>query len=425
MDVKHFPAMGVAEEDADTGTISHSRRVAAWCEELGRAMRLPIQELGALCNAGLAHHRPELLGAPSIGRLMSDIGVCVVNPETKLPLANRLSEDILAAYQNKAEDAGSPRAIELARLLEAANCLDEQLEYAPYHSERDGSVAVAEEAGSQNEIVSFAIRHLRVCSRNDLVDVLPKLPVYPAAAMRLHRMLQTGVNLRTLEDIACTDPVIAGKLVRAANSAYYGPAQPIRTVSQAISHIGTADARRILLTSSIQPLYASPRMRMLWKHAVEAAHVAERLANVSHKVDPAEAFLMGLLHDVGKLAISLLSKNVNDSIERLLSKGCQPAAAETVLCGFDHAEAGAEVLTHWKFEDELVEAVRHHHQPERSGSVMCSILYLTEFSTDSEEDLPSNARLTAALDRAIPREGNRHMCRSGNSQALGSSPTHV
>jgi HD-like signal output (HDOD) protein len=96
---------------------------------------------------------------------------------------------------------------------------------------------------------------------------------------------------------------------------------------------------------------------------------------------------------------------VNESVERLISKGCQPAAAESVRCGFDHAEAGAEVLAHWKFEPELIEAVRYHHQPDRSNSAMCSILYLTEFWTDSEEDLPSNSRLTAALQRSLPSEG--------------------
>jgi putative nucleotidyltransferase with HDIG domain len=231
---------------------------------------------------------------------------------------------------------------------------------------------------------------------------MARLPVYPAAAMRLHRMLQTDITLGALEDVARMDPVIAGKLVKAANSAFYSPARPIRTVAQAISHIGTIDARRILLTSSIQPLYGSPRMRLLWKHSVEAAQVAERIAELSGKINPGEAFLIGLLHDVGKLAIALLSKEVNDSIQRLLAKGCQPAAAESVLCGFDHAEAGAEVLRQWNFEEELIDAVRHHHQPERSKSPLCSILYLTEFWTDSEEDLPSNARLTAALECTNP-----------------------
>jgi putative nucleotidyltransferase with HDIG domain len=408
MNVREYPRQNGTEQDANAGTISHSKRVAAWCEELGRALHLPLQELGALCNAGLAHHRPELLGNSAMDRIMGDLGVSIVGRETQLPLATRLMEEILAAYQDT-EAARSPRVLELARLLEVANCLDEQLEYAPFDEESAPPAPAPNEDGHAEEMFSFALRHLRVCSKDDLLEALPKLPVYPAAAMRLHRMLQGEVNLRTLEDIACTDPVIAGKLVKAANSAYYSPAQPIRTVTQAISHIGTNDARRILLTSSIQPLYGSPRMRLLWKHSLEAAQVAERFAEISGKVNPAEAFLIGLLHDVGKLAIALLSREVNDSIQRLLSKGCQLAAAETVFCGFDHAEAGAEVLKHWKFEEELIEAVRHHHQPERSNSTLSSVLYLTEFWTDSEEDLPSNTRLTAALERTTLSSGSWHV----------------
>jgi putative nucleotidyltransferase with HDIG domain len=216
--------------------------------------------------------------------------------------------------------------------------------------------------------------------------------------MRLYRLLGNDeVNLASLESIARTDQVVAGKLVKAANSITYSPWQPIRSVAQAISYVGTEDARRILLASSLQPLFAAPRVRQLWKHALEAAQVAERIAQLSGKVDPAEAFLLGLLHDVGKLAISLMSADINAALDRLIGKGCQPAAAELVLCGFDHAEASAEVLRHWKFTSECITAVQYHHQPERTDSRMASILYLTEFWTDSEEDLPSNARLVAAL----------------------------
>jgi putative nucleotidyltransferase with HDIG domain len=133
---------------------------------------------------------------------------------------------------------------------------------------------------------------------------------------------------------------------------------------------------------------------------VEAAQIAEQLAHMSSKVDPAEAFLVGLLHDVGKLAIALLSPELNSSLDRLIVKGCESAVAEVVVCGFDHAEAGAEILSHWRFSEELISAVRNHHVPERSSSALASILYLTEYWTDSEEDLPSNTRLDTAFELA-------------------------
>jgi putative nucleotidyltransferase with HDIG domain len=228
---------------------------------------------------------------------------------------------------------------------------------------------------------------------------MSKLPVCPAVAMKLYGLLcADDVSLPALDGIAKSDQVVAGKMLQAANSAFYSPRQLIKTVSQAISYVGIEDARRILVASAVQPLYSSPRLRRIWKHAIEAAQVAEQIAVLCRKVDPAEAFLVGLLHDVGKLAIALMPNELNSSLDRLIVKGCESAIAEVVVCGFDHAEAGADVLNHWKFSNELVAAVRYHHMPERNNSPMSALLYLTEYWTDSEEDIPSNARLDVAFE---------------------------
>jgi putative nucleotidyltransferase with HDIG domain len=385
----------------EAGTRAHCRRVAAWCAELGRANGLKECEAAALQEAALLHHEPDLLRGQSFARLMGDLGVESNNAYSDSPGAGAaLLERVLSAFHGCRFPNGDRQAQELAQLLDAANCFDEQLEHAPF--EHEGIEKVLEQAlevqRHADEAVAYVIHKLRKASRADLLQVLPKLPVYPAIAMRLYRLLACDdVSLGNLESIARADQVVAGKLVKAANSVYYSPWQPIKSVAQAISYVGTEDSRRILLASSIQPLFSSPRLRKLWKHALEAAQIAETIAELSGKVDPAEAFLLGLLHDVGKLALSLMSKDINEAIERLLEKGCQPATAELVLCGFDHAEAGGEVMRYWKFSEDLIAAVQYHHQPERVSSEMAGVLYLTEFWTDSEEDLPSNARLYAAM----------------------------
>lgn len=384
---------------AEAGTSAHCRRVAAWCDELARAMHLNVKETAGLLHAALTHHRLEVMSTGALTRLMEDLGVCASNAYNDHAESTAMADQVLTAF-GQPRAAASDRVRQIARLLECANYLDEQLEYAPFEQESIEKILTEAASGvdETERTIGFVLRHLRVASRDELVRVMPNLPVYPAVAVRLYRLLASKeVNLGTLESIARADQVIAGKLVKAANSIHYSPWLPIRSVAQAISYVGTEDARRILLASSVQPLFSSPRMRRLWKHALEAAQVAERIAELSGEVDPAEAFLLGLLHDVGKLGISLLSRQVNESLDRLLAKGCQPGTAELVLCGFDHADAGAEVLRYWKFSEELVSAVQYHHQPERASSRLAAILYLTEYWTDSEEDLPSNARLAAAM----------------------------
>ena len=102
--------------------------------------------------------------------------------------------------------------------------------------------------------------------------------------MKLYGLLSSDeVSLPTLDRVAKSDQVIAGKMLQAANSAFYSPRQLIKTVSQAISYVGIEDARRILLASAVQPLFSSPRLRRIWKHAVEAAQVAEQIATMSNR----------------------------------------------------------------------------------------------------------------------------------------------
>jgi putative nucleotidyltransferase with HDIG domain len=386
----------------EPGAQAHCKRVAAWCEELALVLDIPGSDASALQEAALMHHHPiAFLQGAGFSKLAGDLGFSGIGYCDAPRLISADAEQILIAFRGKRRGGASKRAHDLAHILDIANSFDEQLEYAPY--EIDSLETLLQHALERHEqtdrAVQFVLRYLRKARRSDLGAMMSKLPVYPAVAMKLYGLLsEDEVSLPALDRVAKSDQVVAGKMLQAANSAFYSPRQLIKTVSQAISYVGIEDARRILVASAVQPLYSSPRLRRIWKHAIEAAQVAEQIALLSKKADPAEAFLVGLLHDVGKLAIALMPAELNASLDRLIIKGCESAIAEVVVCGFDHAEAGADVLKHWKFSDELIAAVRYHHLPERNKSPMSAILYLTEYWTDSEEDITSNARLDLAFE---------------------------
>ena len=143
---------------------------------------------------------------------------------------------------------------------------------------------------------------------------------------------------------------------------------------------------------------------------------------LSSKVIPREAFLAGLVHDVGRLAISLLPAEAGKAFERLTVKGCEPTIAEWVLFGFDHAEAGAEVLRIWKFPQEMVTAVQYHHNPDRAGSDLAAVLYVAEFSSGADEDLSVQCYSARALKQLglSPRDhGRGRLLWAGAVQSLG------
>ena len=382
-DQKHTTALG------ESGTEAHCNRVAAWAEELCRATRCTREEAAAVVEAARSHHRPDVMHPKNIGKFFGDLGFGKMSPPAN---PSPVAQSILEAFAGR--PPANPRIACLARIVEAANLLDEELEYAPF------AELVSEDNVPGLETIQALVRKLRLASVEDLIIITDRLPVYPTAAMQLYRMLcRDEFDLNAATEAASMDQVIAGRLIDAANSAYYHPRERIRTLERAILYIGTNDARRLLLATSIQPLFSSARLKTLWSHALEAAQVAEMIAASSRNIDPVEAFLAGLLHDIGKLAICQLPQGVLTAIDRLIHRGCQPTVVETVVCGFDHARAAEHVLRKWKFADDMVEGIRHHHQPERTTSCLASVLYLTEFCTASEEDLPSQARLSLAFEK--------------------------
>jgi putative nucleotidyltransferase with HDIG domain len=200
-----------------------------------------------------------------------------------------------------------------------------------------------------------------------------------------------------MEAAASLDPVLAGRLIQTANSAYYSPRIPIGTILQAVSYIGTETARRVLLAAAIRGTFSSPQAHLLWNHCLDVAQSAELVAlHASVKIDPSEAFLAGLTHDVGRLAFTLMPVVFQDRFRRLIEGGCPPVEVEMCLSGRCHGEVGAETLAQWKFPEEIIEATRWHHRPERSSSPLASLLYLAEFVTESQEDLPSYVRINTA-----------------------------
>src|SRR4029077_6370935 len=126
------------------------------------------------------------------------------------------------------------------------------------------------------------------------------------------------VTVHQLESVACLDPVLAGRLIQTANSAYYSPMRPIASIQHAIAYLGVDATRKILLAATIRANFASMRLHQLWNHSLDVAQAAEELARRSElKIDPSEAFLAGLVHDIGRLAFSIMPSAFLERFYRL------------------------------------------------------------------------------------------------------------
>lgn len=165
------------------------------------------------------------------------------------------------------------------------------------------------------------------------------------------------------------DPSFTVRLLRVANSSYYGFSSSIDTVDKAVSVIGTSRIRSLALSMSVASSFAGlpndlVSMDNFWRHSLYCAVIARILARRAGKCDPEALFTAGLLHDVGELVIfNRLPEQAKEALLRVLdSMDDLPIhEAERQVLGFDHAQVGAELARQWNLPPLLQECIGCHH----------------------------------------------------------------
>jgi putative nucleotidyltransferase with HDIG domain len=391
---------------------AHSRRVAAVACEI--AERLKIGEREVLEQAALLHHYPpEVLDPGTLDRLIEDVrgsaaplhsGFSVLSPP------NDRVRAVLTSLRDRRNRTVNEDARLLAEIVELADFFTERLEFLPYEFETVEQVIdeldwMARDGFYQPRIVA-ALDSIPRLRKSELAAAVFKLPVYPAIALEALEIVKSeDGSFAELERLVKSDQVLAGQVLKAANAAYYSPSRPISSIPQAISYIGAEACRKVLMAAAFQPLFLSAHLPGLWRHSLVMADLAENIASACQGTEPAEAFLAGLVHDVGRLAFSQLSPPDVAVHSRLLANGCEPVFAELILAGIEHGAVGAEILRSWCFPAHLIEAVENHHRPELSESAMAALLYAAEHVTDAAEDFVSALRLRVVRERlGVPIE---------------------
>ena len=388
---------------------SHCSRVSALSQEISAYLSVHPRSVVVLEQAALLHHSPGvLLSGPALARLMADL-YPVASQKAKprnMKSWPELPEElaaVLRTFHGIPPATGDPKLRVLVEVLTLANLLDEQMElsaWEPISKEETWANLHGLQGLIQAPVLEAAHKALDAPFRVQ-GGHLWTFPVQAAVGKEVLCALaaKRECDLQFLADLAGKDPVLAGKLVETANSPLYSRRSPVQSIPQAISYIGTDAARKVLMALAIQRLVASTKLADIWRHSVWMAQYCEALACDTGLMPPDEALLLGLVHDIGRIAIATLPQNAGMAQARLMERGCPPVYAEQVLVGNDHAEIGAEVLRSWRFPTPLVEAVQLHHRPADSDSLAANLLYLAEFWAETDEDLPSIRHLNAALAR--------------------------
>jgi putative nucleotidyltransferase with HDIG domain len=191
-----------------------------------------------------------------------------------------------------------------------------------------------------------------------------EIPPLPVVVQKLLAVMRDDrSSAQDLTQVLSADQALAGMVLKLVNSSFYGLSGNVSTVSRAVVILGHGAIRSLATGLGVVKVFSGPdgpqNQQEFWQHAIITAAGAEVLARRSGYPDPEEAFVAGLMHDIGYLLMSLAAPQELAAVMALGPD--RDTDTEMRRLGIDHTRAGRKLLTKWKLPSQLIEAVRHHH----------------------------------------------------------------
>jgi len=241
----------------------------------------------------------------------------------------------------------------------------------------------------------------------ELVRGVGELVTLPDVFVRINRLVEsTDSSIADIANAVNLDPAFAIRLLRVANSPFYGFSSGIDTVFKAVSVIGTSQIRNFALSAALANSFdrlpnSLVAMEDFWRHSLYCGLTARKLARLAGKCDAEAVFTAGLLHDIGELVIfNRLPERAKEALTLVLDSADEMPIyrAEQQIMGFDHAQVGGELAHQWKLPPMLEECIACHHDiqaarlyPRETALVhIANILaQMEEIETLDLDDVPS------------------------------------
>lgn len=215
---------------------------------------------------------------------------------------------------------------------------------------------------------------------NDLLNSLREFPAMPNVIMRALNVLKDPeAGAKELARIISYDQSLSTKVLTLVNSAYYGFSQQISSVSRAIALIGMSKTKNIIMTVAMRPMLTNQGDKELWKHSIITAVGCEYLAKYLKIMDMDEAFVIGFLHDLGKVVLNLKDQKLYERVIETVKTGQNILEAEKTWFGTDHCQMGSLLAKRWQLPLLISNTVKYHHTPNLSPMpIHSTLVYLVD-----------------------------------------------
>lgn len=224
----------------------------------------------------------------------------------------------------------------------------------------------------------------------NLINSLQEVPAMPHIIVRALSVVRDPESgAKELARIISCDQSLCTKVLTLVNSAYYGFAQQVTSVSRAISLIGMSKAKNFILAVAMKPMLINQGDKDLWKHCITTAVGCEYVARYLKIMDVDEAFTIGFLHDLGKIVLNLNNPTMYQTVKDVLLSSTNSGVLEVekMYFGTEHCTMGSLLAKRWQLPLLINNVIKYHHKPnESSMPVPCTLVYLVDSLVKEEFD---------------------------------------
>lgn len=238
----------------------------------------------------------------------------------------------------------------------------------------------------------------------ELVDKAADLVSLPEISLRVNEIANDPNS--TADDmgkVISQDPALVVRMLKIANSSFYGLSKEVDTISRAVAVLGTNKIRDLVLSTAASDAFDGiPNnlitMQDFWHHSLYCGLLAQILAKKAKKLNAESIFIAGLLHDIGQLVMFNQMPEKSHEAILLLMEGTEELEtyeAERHIFGFDHMQVGTALLKSWHLSPILEECVEFHHEPHKAKkfpaevaliNIANAVAVMADFDSMNEED---------------------------------------
>jgi HD-like signal output (HDOD) protein len=238
----------------------------------------------------------------------------------------------------------------------------------------------------------------------DRIKTIANLPTLPHIASRLMQIVNSpSTSAETVASLVSQDVSLSAKVLRLANSAFYGIPRSINTLNNAVVILGFKIIQTMVLSLTVFDMFVGDDGEEggavfdrdeFWRHSLRCAVISRLLAHKRRRnfaLDPEEAFCAGLLHDVGKVVMEqYLNADFHKALHHAKERGIPTFDAEREVLGYTHCDVASWLTGSWALPDEIEQPIVCHHEPQAAqvcpdAVMICHIADALSAAADGEE----------------------------------------